>query len=304
LADFATRLKELRKSGGFRQVDLARSLGVAQTTIANYEQHSRFPDEETLGKVATFFGVTLDYLLGRTDSAATPQSASDSTADAAELTTLARSYLKLLLAGKKHEAFDLIMSAVREGATVLTIHREVFTPCLREIGRLWELNEIDIADEHFFSEATETLMGQLYPFLEKTTGRRGVVVAVAVGGELHQIGIRMVSEAFEEAGWECFYLGVNTPTANISRAIVDRGADVLAVSATMPSFVDSVANMISHIRTNETRHGLRPVRIIVGGRAFMDDRDLWRQVKADGFARDPEEAVRLVEALGRSRRAS
>ena len=67
MADFASRLRELRKERGYRQADLATELGVAQTTVANYEQHTRFPDETMLLKIANLFGVSLDYLLGRTD---------------------------------------------------------------------------------------------------------------------------------------------------------------------------------------------------------------------------------------------
>ena len=42
-------------------------LGLAQTTIANYEQGKRFPDEETLLKIADFFNVSMDYLFGRSE---------------------------------------------------------------------------------------------------------------------------------------------------------------------------------------------------------------------------------------------
>ena len=65
MADISTRLRQLRKERDLRQVDLANDLGIAQTTVANYEQHSRFPDETMLLKLASYFDVSLDYLLGR-----------------------------------------------------------------------------------------------------------------------------------------------------------------------------------------------------------------------------------------------
>ncbi len=64
---FAKRLRQLRDEKELRQKDLAEKLGYARTTIANYEQASRLPPLDTLFKIADYFQVSMDYLLGRTD---------------------------------------------------------------------------------------------------------------------------------------------------------------------------------------------------------------------------------------------
>ncbi|RCW56565.1 MULTISPECIES: HD domain-containing phosphohydrolase [Halanaerobium] len=64
---FAKRLKKLRKEDSLSQADLGEKLGYARTTIANYEQATRFPSIDTLFSIADFFEVSLDYLLGRTE---------------------------------------------------------------------------------------------------------------------------------------------------------------------------------------------------------------------------------------------
>ena len=61
------RLKQLRKEAGKNQQALADFLGVGRTTITHWESGFRQPDNETLGRLATYFGVSVDYLLGRTD---------------------------------------------------------------------------------------------------------------------------------------------------------------------------------------------------------------------------------------------
>ena len=301
VADFATRLRQLRKERKLRQVDLAGHLGLAQTTIANYEQHSRFPDEETLRKVANFFDVSLDYLLGRTSINLEPahllEYSDTKQTGGGDLSPLAAKYLTTLMGGDKRGATEMIMESVRRGTDVRTIYLEVFEPALKELGRLWEINEIDVSVEHFFSETTQAIMSQLYPHLSHATVRRGTVVAVAVGGELHQIGIRMLSDLLEDSGWYTYYLGVNIPTTSIDRALRDRGADVLAISATMSFNVDSVANMIGHIRHAIQAGEVPAVKIVVGGQAFDLDKELWRRVGADGTAPNAEEAIRLLEWL-------
>ncbi|MCE9674894.1 helix-turn-helix domain-containing protein [Paraclostridium bifermentans] len=64
---FADRLKELRCENDMNQSDLAKIIGVSPSTIGMYEQGRRTPDLEVLSKIATYFQVSIDYLLGRTN---------------------------------------------------------------------------------------------------------------------------------------------------------------------------------------------------------------------------------------------
>lgn len=64
---FKQRLAELRKQKGLTQEQLAKQLGFTRGQVSNYEQGTREPDFETLKKIADFFNVSADYLLGRTD---------------------------------------------------------------------------------------------------------------------------------------------------------------------------------------------------------------------------------------------
>ena len=60
-------LKELRIEHEVKQKEVAESLGISKTCYAGYEQGYREPDMEMLVKLADYFEVTVDYLLGRTD---------------------------------------------------------------------------------------------------------------------------------------------------------------------------------------------------------------------------------------------
>lgn len=62
----SARLKKLREEAGLSQKDLAKRLDVASSTIAMYESNKRTPDANMLEKIADFFEVSVDYLLGRT----------------------------------------------------------------------------------------------------------------------------------------------------------------------------------------------------------------------------------------------
>lgn len=62
------RLKELRSKRRISQVRLAMDLNMSQNTISRYETGEREADYDTLIAIADYFGVSVDYLLGRTDN--------------------------------------------------------------------------------------------------------------------------------------------------------------------------------------------------------------------------------------------
>lgn len=65
---FRTRIRELRESDGFKsQQSFANAFGVAQSTVGNWEAGTREPNYEMAQKLANFFHVSVDYLLGRED---------------------------------------------------------------------------------------------------------------------------------------------------------------------------------------------------------------------------------------------
>jgi transcriptional regulator with XRE-family HTH domain len=61
------RLKSLRRERGISQLKLAMDLNMNQNSISRYETMERQADYETLIQFADYFGISLDYLLGRDD---------------------------------------------------------------------------------------------------------------------------------------------------------------------------------------------------------------------------------------------
>ena len=212
----------------------------------------------------------------------------------APLTDLAQAYLETLLQGQRHVASRLIMDAVDEEASVKAIYLHVFQPVQREIGRLWQQNQISVAEEHYCTAATQLIMSQLYPKIFNTakSGRR--LVATCVGGELHEIGVRMVADFFEMEGWDTYYLGANTPAESVLQTVETQEADVLAISATITSHVSKVIALITRARTAYPQD---MPKILVGGYPFNTSPDLWRQVGADGYAPNAQQAIALADRL-------
>ena len=62
------RIKELRSKRKISQLKLALDLNMNQNSVSRYETGEREADYKTLLKLADYFGVSLDYLFGRTDN--------------------------------------------------------------------------------------------------------------------------------------------------------------------------------------------------------------------------------------------
>lgn len=211
-----------------------------------------------------------------------------------DLGDLAVSYFKNLMDGDRRTASRLILDAVEEGVSVKDIYMHVFQPSQYEVGRLWQINEISVAQEHFCTAATQLIMSQLYPHIFSTERVGKKIVATTIGGDLHEIGIRMVSDFFEMEGWDTFYLGANSPAEDVIDEIINRKADMLAVSVTMSNFLSNAKELIRSVRENLECGN---VRILIGGRPFKIYDSFWEKFGADGFARNAHEAVEIANRL-------
>lgn len=65
--DFGKRLKHLRTTRGLSQESMAKILNIHRATISRYENNQREPDVNTIAKIADYFEVSTDWLLGVTD---------------------------------------------------------------------------------------------------------------------------------------------------------------------------------------------------------------------------------------------
>lgn len=65
---FYVRLRELREKNNIERQDLADDLHMSYSALSKYETNQRKADYETLIKIADYFEVTVDYLIGKTNN--------------------------------------------------------------------------------------------------------------------------------------------------------------------------------------------------------------------------------------------
>lgn len=207
---------------------------------------------------------------------------------------LARAYFTALLNADRRTAVDLVHAAVRNGTPIRDLYLHVFQPVQREIGRLWQSNEISVAVEHYCTAATQALMAQFYPQIlaAPRVGRK--VVVACVGSELHEIGARMVADFFEMEGWDGVYVGANTPSNALVELVCREHPQLVALGITMTYHLRTAEKLIEQLR-GDTR--CASVKIIGGGYVFHQHDELWRSLGLDGSAADAAEAVTIGNRL-------
>lgn len=207
---------------------------------------------------------------------------------------LAKMYLDALLRVQRDAASRMIIKAVKDGMKVEDIYIHVFESSQHEVGRLWQTNQITVAQEHFCTAATQMIMSQLYPYIFSSEKIGRTLVAACVAGEMHEMGVRMVADLFEMHGWDTYYLGANTPTESILDTVIQLKADVIAISASIHYNVPAVMDLIEQIRKSEETS---KIKILVGGRPFILAPELWKKVGGDGCPSNAVESISLAEKL-------
>ncbi len=108
------KLKELRKSKNITQLDVATAIGVSPQVLSRYERGEREPDYKTLCKLADFFGVSVDELLGRT-----PQLFDDARVERPEVLEL----FDQLNVGEQERAIGYMESMLERRGIIVKRHR-------------------------------------------------------------------------------------------------------------------------------------------------------------------------------------
>ena len=251
------------------------------------------------GAIAEVASSYIELALDSFDSfAELPPSCIDS---ASTLSNLANGYLEALLSSDLERAREVLRSAERSGLSFKDVCEYVLQPVQREVGRLWQVNQITVAQEHYSTASTERLMAEFEPPASSRHAKEDqhFFVGACVAGEQHSIGLRVISECLETSGWRVYFTGANTPSASLTDLVRRGNVNVIGLSCATVLNLPALRQLVTQIRQCP-----KPTRIMVGGRIFNEFPSLWKKVGADAYAEDATSAMRVAEKLVGAQRAS
>ena len=177
--------------------------------------------------------------------------------------SLYTTYLKELLAGNRKICSDIVQDLLDREIELKKLYSQLFQRSLYQVGKLWEMNKISVANEHLATAITEHLMTLVYPtlFAIEHIGRKAVVSCSA--NEYHQVGGRMVADLLEINGWDSYFLGANISKETLAQFIQDKQPDVVGLSLSFLSNLDRLKTTIEAIKADFPN-----MDMLVGGQAF------------------------------------
>lgn len=206
-------------------------------------------------------------------------------------------FVQLLLRHDAHVAAEYVENLRSAGMSLSTIYLELLAPAAHHLGTLWEQDECSFTAVTIGVSRMHQVLMRFSPCFcagrseDAATGHSALIVPLP--GEQHTFGLFMVVEFFRRQGWNVWG-GSPQSDQELLDLLRTQSFDVIGCSVATDRHLDVLAERIRVIK----QHSCNPdIRVIVGGRLFIEQPDLYAEVGADATAASGEEAVRMAEAL-------
>ncbi len=154
----------------------------------------------------------------------------------------------------------------QDGVPPLDIVNGPLMDGMKEVGRLFNNNELIVAEVLQSAEAMKAAVSHLEQFMEKAEGSsNGKIILATVKGDVHDIGKNLVDIILTNNGFEVVNLGIKVPPADLIKACREHQPDTIGLSGLL---VKSAQQMV--ITAGDLRQAGISVPLLVGGAALSD----------------------------------
>ncbi len=184
-----------------------------------------------------------------------------------------------------------------EGAVPLDIINGPLMTGMAEVGRLFNANELIVAEVLQSAEAMKASVNHLEQFMEKAdTAKRGKIVLATVKGDVHDIGKNLVEIILKNNGYDVVNLGIKVPPEELIKAYQDHRPDAIGLSGLL---VKSAQQMV--ITASDLKDAGIEIPLLVGGAAlsarFTQTKIAPSYGRAVCYAKDAMTGLRLMNEL-------
>jgi 5-methyltetrahydrofolate--homocysteine methyltransferase len=184
-----------------------------------------------------------------------------------------------------------------EGVAPLEIINGPLMSGMAEVGRLFNANELIVAEVLQSAEAMKASVNHLEQFMEKAdTAKRGKIVLATVKGDVHDIGKNLVEIILKNNGYDVVNLGIKVPPEELIKAYLQHHPDAIGLSGLL---VKSAQQMV--ITASDLRGAGIEIPLLVGGAAlsarFTQTKIAPSYGKAVCYAKDAMTGLRLMNQL-------
>ena len=216
------------------------------------------------------------------------------TAPATEVSPRERAY-KGVLEGDEKGVLASLEELLASGMGAGQIVDSVLIPAITAVGEKYERKEYFLPQLMLGAQAMKAAMTRLEPLLEGDASKKkiGRVVMATVKGDIHDIGKNIVILMLKNYGFEVYDLGKDVPAETILDTAVEKGVDIIALSALMTTTMGEMKHVVELAKSR----GLSHLRFIVGG-AVVDE--TFAQSIGAEYGEDAMDTVRIAQRLTRA----
>jgi methanogenic corrinoid protein MtbC1 len=194
--------------------------------------------------------------------------------------------LELIQSRRRDDAVELIRSAARDAGLAAAVM--LLADVQQTVGRLWQHNEMTVADEHAATAIVDLALAAACFEAERCPhATEGTVIVACAEEEWHVMPARMFAEQMTAAGWDVVFLGASTPAEHLRRFVVAERPAAVAVSCTVPLHLPGASRAIS------ASHAAG-VPVLAGGAAFGTAPNRAAAIGADAWASNLSDAVAAI----------
>jgi 5-methyltetrahydrofolate--homocysteine methyltransferase len=185
-----------------------------------------------------------------------------------------------------------------KSATPLNIINGPLMRGMDEVGRLFNNNELIVAEVLQSAEVMKAAVNHLEPLMDKDdSSQRGKMVLATVKGDVHDIGKNLVDIIFSNNGFKVFNLGIKISAEEIIRAVRTHNPDIVGLSGLL---VKSAQQMV--LTAQDLQQQKIDVPLLVGGAALTESFTLNKITPAYGegsvfYARDAMQGLDLAKQI-------
>ncbi|MCW5944125.1 MAG: metalloregulator ArsR/SmtB family transcription factor [Fimbriimonadaceae bacterium] len=221
--------------------------------------------------------------------------------DPISLATYVERYAEAAVRGEEAACVAVVDELLALHVDLVTLYSDVLGPAMARVGDGYVLGEIDEGQEHLASAITERAMARIVHFRTKGVMNERLALLGCSAGNLHTLGLRMLSDYLASEGWEVRFLGANVPHQAFLEAELRYEPEIVLVSCGARGTEEACESLV---RALSDRKPLRPdLRVGVGGRCALEAAPRFLEAGADFTARDLREfaAVSLPSLAERRR---
>lgn len=185
----------------------------------------------------------------------------------------------------------ITQQALSEGVDPLELVNKHMVPAMDEVGRRFESNEYFVPELLISARAMKASLDLIRPLLiARGDQPMGRVAIGTVKGDLHDIGKNLVASLLEGGGFEVIDLGVNVTPEMFIKAVREKNANIVAMSALLTTTMPSMKTTIDALK----QAGIRgQVKVLIGGAPITQK--YAEEIGADGYSENAVGAVALAK---------